>query len=761
MRSGSVTADELFDIRARTKGLTHASFAGGVAFRTLANGGEAIRLQGLQVSPGFFETLRASAQIGRTFDPSGRMDRAAIVLSHAAWQRYFNGNRALLGQEIALFDSLSPNSVIHIAGYMVIGVMPARFAFPDLQAEFWIPAEPGPFNGGTLIARLADGASLDAATTEIGSLLRSLRTHQPGASYRLARMRDTIAAPLRPALLVLSASVVLVLLIACVNVANLLMARASARRGEMADAHRARRGRRASAAPTADGRRRALAPRRPRRRGCGDRRHAAAAHPRLHVRPHRSRRAAAVPAARRDWRRRHRPRLHGSRLGHGRRARRPGPGHRPFRRGSRTGREGLQDDRPGLRIWRGGTSSGFGFGRGQRSRGLLIVVQTALAVVLLTGGGLVIHSYTKLASAELGFQPANVLTFQVSIGDIRGTRLQQIADEIVVRARTIPDVQSAAYARQLPLVVIKEAAWFRHTATPPSPLPRPPRDAPDARLVSQHYFDVLGTRIVAGRGFTDGDRAGAPRVLVINQALATREFPGQNPIGRFVYAGRDSSPWEIVGVAANIRQFGLDQDPQPQFFADMRQWPSDDPVFFTSLGPYYGVRTTGDPAAVVSQLREAARQVRADAGLYNVATMEQLVSNSIVRPRLYATLLGAFAAVAVLLAAIGLYSVMAFAVTQRTREIGVRMALGAPRRAVMTLVIGQGAALVGLGLVLGLGASAAATRVLEGMLFGITPADPATFVAVSALFLLIALAAAYAPARRATRIDPVVALKTE
>jgi len=408
------------------------------------------------------------------------------------------------------------------------------------------------------------------------------------------------------------------------------------------------------------------------------------------------------------------------------------------------------------------SASGFGLGHGQRTRGILIIVETALAMVLLVGGALLINSFVKLTSVELGYRPANVLTFQVALGDLPPqSLLRQFADDLVERVGAIPSVQSAAYARQMPLVAIKEAAWFRHTPTLPSPPPRQPPNAPDARLVSQAYFKVLGARIVVGRGFEDRDRAGAPRAMVINEALAKREFPGQNPIGRFVYAGRDSSPWQIVGVVADIRQFGLDQDPQPQFFADFRQWPDSDPVFFTFLGPYYAVRTAGDPAAIVTRLRDVVRQARADAGVYNVATMGQLVSNSIVRPRLYATLLGTFAAVAVALAAVGLYSVMAFAVTQRTREIGIRMALGAQRSAVMKLVIGQSLVLAAAGVALGLAASAAVTRYLEGMLFGVTPSDPMTFAAVSGLFILVTLAAAYVPARRASLVEPVIALKTE
>jgi predicted permease len=750
MRSGTVSTSELAEIRSRVRGLSDASLSGSLAFKTMTNRGEARRLQGLRVSPGLFETLGVSAPIGRTFDPSGNDGSAAIVFSHAAWQRYFGGEPALVGQTVALFDSLSPNNQINLEGYTVIGVMPEGFAFPDAQSEFWIPSTPASNSSGALLARLADGTSLEAAAAEIGGVLRSLRPNQPGAIYRLARMRDTIAEPLRPALAVLSAAVALVLLIACVNVANLLIARASARRREIAvrvalGAGRGRMIRQLLAESLVLALLGGLA-------GVG-----------VAIAGTRLLRTLASTFARIDL---------GVQL--------------PFPRLDEVGVDaavlgftaaasliagilsGLApaigqfgSDR-GHVLTESTSASGFGFSRGQRTRGILIIVETALAMVLLVGGGLLINSFMKLTSVELGYRPANVLTFQVALGDLPPqSQLTQFADDLLERVRGIPGVQSATYARQMPLVAIKEAAWFRQTPTLPSPPPRQPPNAPDARLVSQGYFDVLGARIVAGRGFEDRDRAGAPRAMVINEALAKREFPGQNPIGRFVYAGRDSSPWQIVGVVADIRQFGLDQDPQPQFFADFRQWPDSDPVFFTFLGPYYAVRTAGDPAAIVTRLRAVVRQARADAGVYNVATMAQLVSNSIVRPRLYATLLGAFAAVAVALAAVGLYSVMAFAVTQRTREIGIRMALGARRSAVMKLVIGQSLVLAAAGVALGLVASAAVTRYLEGMLFGVTPSDPMTFLAVSGLFVLVALAAAYVPARRASLVEPVIALKTD
>jgi ABC-type antimicrobial peptide transport system permease subunit len=249
--------------------------------------------------------------------------------------------------------------------------------------------------------------------------------------------------------------------------------------------------------------------------------------------------------------------------------------------------------------------------------------------------------------------------------------------------------------------------------------------------------------------------------MVINQTLARQEFPGQDPLGRYVYAGRDASPWQIVGVVADVRQFGLDQDPQPQFFADFRQWWTTDPVFFTILGPYYAIRGGADVQALVPHVRNLVHGLDAEAGLYNVATMEQLVSNSLSRPRMYATLLGMFAGVAVVLSAVGIYGVIAYAVAQRTREIGIRMALGAARTDVVRLVLGQSLTWTAIGIALGLGGAAAMTRYLDGLLYGLTPLDASTFVVASLTFLLIAFVASYVPARRATRVDPVIALRSE
>jgi hypothetical protein len=269
---------------------------------------------------------------------------------------------------------------------------------------------------------------------------------------------------------------------------------------------------------------------------------------------------------------------------------------------------------------------------------------------------------------------------------------------------------------------------------------------------------TIGMRMVAGRGFDERDNTGQPRALIVNQALVRHEFRGENPVGRVVYTGPDDTPWTVIGVVEDVRQFGLDQAATPQVFIDLRQWPQERNRY--PLGPYYLVRTaTADNAALLASIHNLARGLDTTAGVYNVATMDAIVSNSTSRPRMYATLLGVFAGVSACLAVIGLYGVMAYAVAQRTREIAIRVALGARRADVMSLVLGQSLLLIAIGIVLGVGGAALVTRYLEAMLYGLTPLDATTFVGVSLLFAIVALIAAFVPARRATRVDPLIALR--
>ena len=752
-RSGGVSVAELLEIRSHSRTLSHAAFTAGPAFMTLIGRGEAARLQGMRVSPGVFDTLGEQAFVGRAFGSAEEVPVAApvIIFSYAAWQRYFGGDPAIVGQTVALTNSLSPNSQINIEGYSVVGVMPKGFEFENGQTQFWLPASWTPSSGGTLLGRLADGVSIHTAQAEIGGILRGMRPTQQQASVELVRVLDTVVEPVKPALVVLTVAVAFVLLIACVNVANLLLARASARQREIGIrlALGAGRGRMIRQLLTESVLLALLS---------------GAAGTLVALGGTYLLRSLATTFARIDL---------GVQL--------------PFPRVEEIGIDasvlafalaisvitgllcglapalGLsKPDRAEVLKDHTHAQSGSGVAGRTPVRGLLIVSEIALAMMLLVGGSLLIHSFTKLVSVESGYDPENVLTFQVSLADLApGTEMKTLADDVVEQVRLLPGVKAAAFARQLPLIAIRETAWFRRSPHLPNPPPRPTSASPDARLVSEEFFDVMGIRVVAGRAFGPNDGVGQPRVLLVNQTLARQAFPNQNPIGQYVYAGRDSSPWQIVGIVADVRQFGLDQDPQPQFFADFRQWSNTDPVFFTILGPYFAIRGGADVQALVPRIRDIVRGLSPDAGLYNVATMEQLVSNSLSRPRMYATLLGIFACVAVVLAAVGIYGVIAYAVAQRTREIGIRMALGAQRTEVVRLVLGQSLTWTGIGIVLGLGGAAAVTRYLEGLLFGLTPLDASTFVVASLTFVSIALIASYVPARRATRIDPVVALRSE
>jgi putative ABC transport system permease protein len=385
--------------------------------------------------------------------------------------------------------------------------------------------------------------------------------------------------------------------------------------------------------------------------------------------------------------------------------------------------------------------------------------------MLFVGGGLLIHSFVKLASVNPGYDATGVLTFQVALPPDRypNDRTKTFADDLVTRLRQVPGVQGAAFARQLPMVVLIDTVSFSRVRN--SPRLTPPADSAailraDVRVVSRDYLDVLRIPVVRGRPFTENDRAGRPRAVLVNEAMARSSFAGEDPIGQLVGPTRDGEPWEIVGVVRDVRQFGLDREPEPQLFADFRQWPENAIPLFP-LGPYYLVRTHGNFMEVMSTVRAIVRQLDEQAAPYNVAAMDDIVSNRIARPRMYAVLLGVFAAIGVALAAIGIYGVMAYSVTQRTREIGIRVALGAQRSEVLRLVLNQSLALTMVGIGIGIAGAAAVTRYLEGLLFGLTPLDPATFAGVSVMFAAVALVAAFVPARRATKVDPLVALRCE
>ena len=282
-----------------------------------------------------------------------------------------------------------------------------------------------------------------------------------------------------------------------------------------------------------------------------------------------------------------------------------------------------------------------------------------MATVLLVGGGLLMRSFVKLAGVNLGFEPEHLLTFQVSLrGDKHPTaELKTFADELVGRLRSVPGVEAASYARQLPMVQLEDHFVFRTTPGPGSLSDFSPDFAADARFVSRDYLRAFGIRVIEGRGLDAADADGNRRALVVNRSLARRYFPDESPIGKIAYAGVSSAPWQIVGVVDDQRQLGLDREPTPGFYADIGQWAGRN---MFPVGPYYAVRTRNNPESIIALVRGVVRQLDDEAPLYNVVTMEQIVSNAITLPRMYAILLAIFAAIAAGLAAVGIYGVVAY-----------------------------------------------------------------------------------------------------
>jgi putative ABC transport system permease protein len=714
---------------------------------------ESARLPGWSISVDVMEMLGARSLIGRVFSAEDEEPGAepVLLLSYAAWQRFFGGDATAIGRRVTLDAVLPPRVQYH---FSIVGVMPKDFVFPSSDSQFWIPfrefGSRGASQRGRVIAQIRQGVPIEAASSDINAILHDLRPKTPGTTYEFARERDEMTADVRPALLVLTLAVGLVLLIACVNVSNLLLARASVRQREVAvrvaiGASRARLIRQMltecgllTALGTLLGVSFALG-------GV------------------RLLRAVARPLSRID-------------LANG----------LVFPRLDEIGVDipvlifavvtsivvvllcGIV---PALRYskcnpveaFRGAADRSQTAGesvRGFSFRNILVISEVAFAIVLLVATGVLVRSFVKLSSVETGYDAMHVLTFQVSlpINRYSDVQLKSFADALTERLRAISGVRAAAYANQLPMVNLRNTAGDLYRTPDPTRSPSPMD--PDVRLVSRDYFNAMGIRVLAGRGFAEHDREGAPRVLVINQALSNRHFAGDNPVGQSVFVGRDVVPWQIVGVVDNVRQFALDQDPAPQVFADIRQWSSPTVPLFPA-GAYYAIRTDGDPSALVTSLRQFVTQLEPNAALFSIATMDDIVSATVARPRMYAVLLLTFSAVGLVLAVMGVYSVMAYSIAQRTREIGIRMSLGADRAQVVKMVLSQSLVMTGIGVGLGIMGAIAASGLLEGMVFGVTSTDQPTFIGVAIGFMIISTIAAFIPARRAARVDPFTALRFE
>jgi putative ABC transport system permease protein len=402
-----------------------------------------------------------------------------------------------------------------------------------------------------------------------------------------------------------------------------------------------------------------------------------------------------------------------------------------------------------------GASSGR---RHNRLRSLLIVGEVALSVVLLAGAGLLFRSFLQLQSVNTGFTSEQVLTLQLSPA---GSNYRRDADyssfysQTMQRIKTIPGVSEVGAINTLPLGK-GPTAGFRIEGRPPLTIDKWPGG--NYRSVSPDYFRAMNIPVVQGRAFSDRDIEGAPLVMIINQALAAHDFPSENPIGKRINFGNTDAKgqpvwWEIVGVAANVRSLELREEPVPDFYLPMLQ------DAFPNM--YVVVRTSVEPTTLAASVRRAASEVDKSAAVSDVKTMEHIVSDAVTQPRFNLILLGLFSGIALLLSAAGIYGITAYSVTQRTHEFGIRMALGAQVGDVLKMILRQGMLLISVGIAVGLFASFALTRLLKTLLFGVSVTDPLTFVVITLLLTLVALLACYIPARRATKVDPLVALRYE
>jgi predicted permease len=689
-----------------------------------------------RVTPNFFTALRATPMLGRLMrsDEDSPASGQVAILSERLWRRRFSANTNVIGQQV------------NIEGRQctVIGVMPDWFRFWP-NTELWMNLQisppnrrgPYPFIG---LGRLKPGVTFEQAQAETNAIAQRIEQQHPNSyshlSFPVVPLHEAVVGRVRPALLVMSGAVFLVLLIAVVNVANLLLARASTREREMAVriAMGAGRGRIVRQLLT-ESVLLALA---------GG--------------------TAGLALARggiallRWWNPGNLPRADEIRL----------DGHVllfTFLVSLATGVvfglvPALQSSKTELNfaMKEGGRSGAAGSVGRRRTRSLLVVTEIALSLILLVGAGLLLRSFILLQQVKTGVQAplTNVLTMQVAVNqsdypdDAKGVAFyNQLLDHV----RNLPGVEGVAISTSLPPDNQWDSDTFQVEGQPWTQAEFPSATCP---IVTGDFFRTLGVPLIEGRSFSERDKPNSPPVVIISQTLAKQYFGGQSPIGRhFKQSGTDlENPWEeIVGVVGDVKYTGLDGAPEPAYYQSAEQ--------NFSNRTYMVVHTATPASAMASTLPKELRDFDPDLVVSRVGTMEKSVSESVAQPRFRTSLLALFAAVALVLAAIGIYGVISYSVAQRTSEIGIRMALGAERGDVLRIVIGQGLRLVMAGVTIGAVGALALTRLLSGLLFGINPTDPFTFGVVAGLLTGIGIVACYVPARRAMSINPIEALRYE
>jgi putative ABC transport system permease protein len=746
---GVVAPAELLDWRQQAH-----SFESLGAWRTwfynLSGGTEPEQVWGMTITPNFFHVLEVSPSLGRSFLPSEGAPghEQEVILSHGLWLRRFGGDAGVLGRSLTIDQK----------PYTIVGVMPAGFSlFGTLRHyDIWMPFAWNPAqlrrdaHSVIVMGRLAPGVSVAQAQAEMSTLLsreqREYSDEDQGLGIRVVGMRGELTAGLRPALLVLMFAVGFVLLIACANVANLLLARAATRQREVAvravlGAGRMRLFRQllteslmlallgglAGIAAAVAGLR-VLLTLLPRAGSYGE-----IPHP--------------------EWIRINVPVL-------------------LFTLGIAVVTGIIFGLAPALQNSRADFSESMKEGgrggtvrRGRAVRSALVISETALALVLLVGAGLLIESFVRLLKQDIGFRSENMLTLQVWMPPAKYPSESQVVifvQQVRDRLAALPGVRSVSAINFLPLT-----GWgdFSDFSIEGRPAPKKGQEfTSQYRVIDPGYFQTMGMALKAGRNFTAADSAGAPGVAVISESLAREYWPGEYPIGkRFRLDLPDArGPWQpqartdwltIVGLAGDVRESGLGEAPTPQIYLPFAQNPSRILRFV--------LHTDGDPATLAGAVRHAVASVNGDQPVSEVETMGGYVSDALSQRRLNMSLLAAFAVLAIFLAAIGIYGVVAYSVAQRTHEIGIRMALGAQPSEVLRLIVGQAMRLVLAGIGFGLLASLFLMRLLASALFGVRANDPVTFAAVAVMLAVVALVASYLPARKAMRVDPMIALRYE
>ena len=691
----------------------------------LTDSGDPERLQGFQVSANLFPLLGVDAELGRTFvaDEDRPSANGVVVLSHELWQRRFGGDRAVIGRTLTL------NS----GSYTVVGVLPPDFRYYT-KTDLWTPLafdvkEENERNSSylELIARRKPGVSLEQASIDADRITSGfINNPKSDVHARLSSPQALLTKEVRPMLLLLFAAVGFVLLIGCVNMANLTLARGTVRRRELAVRSALGAGRlRLARQLLLESAILALA---------------GGAVGLLLARWGIQFLATGLPEYLADTNSRVALlQIDTTALG--------------FTLALSLLTSVLFGLVPALQLSRVNLNEelkegGRTAGPRNRLRSALVVAEVTLAMVTLVGAGLMIKSFWRLAHVNPGYEPAGVLTAKI---DPSGTNYKEVAQlsafyrGLLERVSTIPGVSHAGIINSL-----NASTSFSVDEHPPIP----PEQQQSAQMnqVSADYFSTMGIPLRAGRLFNERDGQGAESVIIIDESLARREFPGENPIGKHLHFW--DTPWEIIGVVGGAKYWGLTGEPVPHLYFSYLQvnWGSMSLVVRTQ---------SGDPTKLAGPIRAELAAMDRNQPIHSFKTLEATVSALVAPQRFTTVLLGGFAALAALLSAIGIYGVMSYAVTQRTREIGVRMALGAQRSNVLKVVMTRGLILVMSGITLGLAASFALTRLLADLLFGVEPTDKATLGAVTLLLVAVALLACFIPALRATKVDPLVALRYE